>query len=162
MGERPRFVDSRESVYDFMDEILVVCPACRQCARVLPAEPGGPQRATRWRLVCGCGHIQETTPGSVPWIGGQDPYFGLPLWLSASCCGETLWAFNERHLDFLGRYVGAVLRENVRDPELGWSNQSLSNRLPAWIKEAKNRPKILRAVQQLRERRIPPGSKSGV
>jgi hypothetical protein len=156
MGERPRFVDDRESVHDFTDEILVVCPACGGCARVLPVQSEAPGRAPGRRLVCRCGHIRETAPGSIRLAAGQDGYFGLPLWLSAPCCGETLWAFNQPHLDFLERYVGATLRESVRDSDFGWSNQSLASRLPGWVKDAKNRPKILRAIRRLRERRLPP------
>ncbi len=37
------------------------------------------------------------------------------------------------------KFVRAALRERRRDPDHGWTNASLASRLPAWIKEAKNR-----------------------
>ncbi len=55
------------------------------------------------------------------------------------------------HLAFLEDFVQATLRENVRD-KYGWSNQSLRNRLPAWIKDGHNREAILRCVGKLRQK----------
>ena len=62
-------------------------------------------------------------PGVVAVGGPVDWYFHLPLWLQAPCCGETLWAYNAAHLDFLfENYVRATLREHSRG-EHGWRNQ---------------------------------------
>ncbi len=86
---------------------------------------------------------------------GQDPYFYQPLWLSTTCCGELLWAYNERHLYFIERFVGATLREHRRRPESGWSNNSLANRLPGWLKAAGHRDEVLKACAKLRAK-LPP------
>lgn len=75
----------------------------------------------------------------------MDWYFRLPLWLQIECCGETLWAYNEKHLEFIERYVAAKLR--VRTPN---TNKSLASRLPQWIKSAKNRNEVLRACEKLK------------
>jgi len=75
-----------------------------------------------------------------------DPWFRLPLWLQAGCCGKLLWAYNTGHLDLLEAYIGARLRE--RGPVPG--SMSMAERLPAWLKSAKNRQHILRTCQQLR------------
>jgi hypothetical protein len=79
-----------------------------------------------------------------------DPYFHLPLWLKASCGDEVLWAYNERHLDFIDSYVGAVNRR--REPRLptGPRNALLESRLPRWLKLARNRAAVLAAVAKLR------------
>ena len=51
--------------------------------------------------------------------GILDHFFGLPLWLQTSCCGQVLWAYNEAHLNFLESYVQSRLRERLPDDTLG-------------------------------------------
>jgi hypothetical protein len=79
--------------------------------------------------------------------GPDDPYFGLPLWLSIDCCGKVLWAYNAEHLNLLEGYVGARLRE--RGDFLG--TMSMLERLPRWMKSANHRTEVLRAIQRLRK-----------
>jgi hypothetical protein len=79
-----------------------------------------------------------------------DSFFGLPLWLQVPCCGETLWAYNAAHLDFLAEHVGATLRERTRHPEHGWHNRSLASRLPTWMKAARHRDEVLKGLERLR------------
>ncbi|MFD4246830.1 hypothetical protein ACFWP3_35365 [Streptomyces sp. NPDC058525] len=82
-------------------------------------------------------------------MGGiVDPYFQLPLWLQASCCGHVLWAYNVRHLDLLEAYVAAKLRE--RGELVPAAPTSLVERLPTWLKAAKNRTEVLRTIRRLR------------
>jgi hypothetical protein len=81
--------------------------------------------------------------------GGGDAYFGLPLWLTTDCRGHVLWAYNIAHLDLLEAFVSAQLRE--RGPILG--SMSLVERLHAWIKDAKNRDDVIRAIHRLRRSR---------
>ncbi|MBB4961780.1 hypothetical protein [Micromonospora polyrhachis] len=77
----------------------------------------------------------------------MDPFFQLPLWLKAECCGgHVLWAFNPAHLDLLADYVAARLRE--RGPVPG--RMSLVERLPVWLKAAKNRDEVLHVIGRLR------------
>ena len=54
-----------------------------------------------------------------------------------------LWAYNDRHLDFLQRFVSATLRE--RRPV----HSSLVSRLPDWVKAAKNRAAVKTALGRL-------------
>lgn len=81
-----------------------------------------------------------TVPGAL-----VDGCFGLPLLLRTPCAGHTLWAFNERHLAYLEEFVRADLRER-----LGTANASVVSRLPAWLKQAKHRGEVLRAIGRLR------------
>lgn len=133
--------------------MLVVCPRCEACARVLPREPGVAAYAAPRRMVCpACGLAREWSGREVLLGAACDPYFREPLWLTAACCGETLWAYNERHLRLIEQFVAAQLRES--GPGLpGWTNRSIANRLPRWIKDGKNREEILKAIARLRERR---------
>lgn len=147
-----RFSDNGELTYEFGDEFLVVCPKCESMAKVLPTE----SKTEKWRdsvflprkVVCLKCIYQNISDGKSLWIGTSvDWYFRLPLWLQISCCGETLWANNEKHLEFIEDYVGAKLRE--RKP---FVNKSLASRLPNWIKKAKNREEILKAIGKLKEK----------
>jgi hypothetical protein len=75
-------------------------------------------------------------------IEAVDACFGMPLWLQTSVRGETLWAFNARHLAFLRAYLAATLREKSA------ITSSAAARLPGWLKRAA-RSESLRAVARL-------------
>jgi DNA-directed RNA polymerase subunit RPC12/RpoP len=76
-----------------------------------------------------------------------DPYFGLPLWLQVPFDEHILWAYNFEHLTYLKEYVGAKLREAASG-----GKYSLAWKLPNFIKVAKNRDKILKAIGRLEKR----------
>jgi hypothetical protein len=139
----PRFRDGDTWIGDFLGDILVECPKCGGCARDY-------QQDRARRLSCtGCGHLAELALGN---LHPRYTRFDVPLWLRAPCCGEVLWAYNREHLDFIEAYVGATLREPVRNPETGWQNQGLASRLPRWMKLATHREEILRTVHRLRSK----------
>lgn len=73
-----------------------------------------------------------------------DPHFGHPLQLVESTRHGVVWAYNARHLVELRAYVSALLRERR-----GSTNRSLLSRLPRWIKLAKNREAVLKALDRL-------------
>ncbi|HET9144278.1 TFIIB-type zinc ribbon-containing protein [Actinophytocola sp.] len=127
-------------------DIHVVCPRC--AGRAVDVPRSAEQRVGPRRLVCGsCGYTADTTPRSVMWRGPVDPYFHVPLWLQAQCCGgETLWALNEEHLDLLEGYVGAKLRERQAFP----GSMTMVARLPVGMKSAKHRDEVLRTIGRLR------------
>jgi hypothetical protein len=95
-----------------------------------------------------CAYTAVWQPSAASYWGGPfDPFFGRPLWLQASCCGgKTLWAFNREHLDLIDDYVRARLRERGHDR----AHMSMLEKLPTWIKSAKNRDEIARTIQRLR------------
>lgn len=154
-----RFLDRGRPLTMYSDLIQVVCPGCGGRAVVVP-RPGLPE--LRYysellfrprRLACGaCGLTREwsaprrgTALIGVRLGGPEDPFFGLPLWLRTPCRGHVLWAYNERHLDTLERYVAAGLRERT-----AWPTMGMIDRLPAWIKAAGHREDVLRAIERLR------------
>lgn len=96
----------------------------------------------------GCGFFKDQKVDSAVVGSPVDPYFQRPVWLQASCCGHVLWAYNVRHLNLLEAYVAAKLRE--RGELVPWAPTSLVERLPAWLKAAKNRTEVLRTIRRLR------------
>jgi hypothetical protein len=79
---------------------------------------------------------------------GRDPYLRLPLRLRARTRHGVLYAYNSAHLDWIEAFVAAPLRE--RRVEHGSANRSIASRLPVWVKSAKNREEVLRAVARMR------------
>jgi hypothetical protein len=137
--EKSRFKDNGETMFDFFDCVLVVCPRCSHCASIT----GNPYK-TNPKLVCKmCGLTGNLLIAS---YGDSAEYCGVSLWLKTGCCGNTLWAYNKEHLDFLESYVSASIRERV--PNI---NQSMASRLPNWIKSSKNRESILKGILKLRQ-----------
>ena len=142
-----RFKDDSD-IYVFTKTFLVECPKCGACATVTDMSEG--EKAALFgekRFVCtNCG-ASKTKKFTLFKIhhDGYEWYFGYPLYLKVPCCGQTLWAMNEDHLDFLQKYAEAKLREEG-------TQHTLANRLPKWIKDAKNRDEILRCLKKLREK----------
>jgi DNA-directed RNA polymerase subunit RPC12/RpoP len=77
-----------------------------------------------------------------------DPYFGLQLWLQAPFDSNILWAYNLDHLEYLKNYVGAKLREAASG-----GKYALAWKLPNFIKAAKNRDAILKAITRLESKK---------
>ena len=165
---KPRNKDTYlKQVYDFIKDILVVCPSCSGKAIVKASElPFKNLNEPDVKLICtGCGHSKKldekpdvvlfsdstkTIPGRYMIIGGAiDPYFRLPLWLTINCCDNTLWAYNLEHLEFLKQYVAAGLRERNTQVK---ANKSLGSRLPKWMTAAKNRETVLKAIDLLKKK----------
>ncbi|HEX2204386.1 MAG TPA: hypothetical protein VHG91_13840 [Longimicrobium sp.] len=110
-------------------------------------EGSPPPRVARVRCpTCGRTNHFAVTWTKVPRCAEpHDGLVGLPLWLQTPVRGETLWAFNRRHLDALEAYVGATLRE--RRPVF---NGSFASRLPRFVTRAEHRDAVLHAIARLR------------
>ena len=157
MSSPQRFRDARRTKYDFIDHVLVRCPKCTAIAHVAPAASAPGDEAisifARRRLICrACGLSRDAAGGLCLFRGSgeaTDPYFGLPLWLQVEKRNGWLWAYNPEHLNLIRQFVQAPLRE--RAP---WNAQvrrmTLTARLPTWIKSAKNRGEVLRAIERIR------------
>lgn len=61
-----------------------------------------------------------------------------------------IWAYNPEHLEQLEAWINAPLRQRRPHEQYGWSNASFFSRLPRWIKLAKNRAEVARALKRLR------------
>lgn len=131
------------------DPTLVHCPKCQSKAFVTLYN-------NEVRLSCpSCGYNQaKLAEQRTFYWGAQNPtdgYFGVDLWLQTDCVGQNLWAFNRRHLEYLENFVSAKHRQRNQNIET-WQNSSIASRLPKWIKLAKNRAQILKAVEVLKSR----------
>ena len=89
------------------------------------------------------------TLAQVEGVAGFYRFFHLPVWLSVDFSGETLWAYNLEHLNFLAEHVGAKLRERN---SLAFNVRSIGARLPRWMTAADNREAILKAIEKLKEK----------
>ena len=79
---------------------------------------------------------------------GIDPIFGLPLFLRTDCRFGTIWAFDGAHLSEMQAFITAKLRERTSMA----GNGSMISRLPAWIKDSKNREMISKKLSQLQKK----------
>jgi hypothetical protein len=102
----------------------VTCPACKQQTKI----------DLQW-------NIDRHSSNAI------DPSFGCELWLQIPCCGNILWAYNERHLSDLKSYIGSNLRDG-RNRRGG----SMISRLPRWMVIAKNRDAVLKCIDKLEDR----------
>ena len=99
---------------------------------------------------CGqCGRSSEVpvTLSRVRAHEAIDPHLGLPLRLVEKTAAGVLWAYNEAHLQALHAFAVAPLRERA-----GVANASMFSRLPQWMKLARNRVLLQRAVERLQRR----------
>lgn len=151
-----RYIDNREHIFSTIspksdDPVLVVCPKCQSKALVFP------DTNDQVKCVCTKCAFNQRKSSNTPlfeWYkeNPTDGYFGFDLWLQINCCGNSLWAFNQRHLTLLDSYIKASLRER-KPRENGWCrNSSIASRLPKWIKSHKNRQKLSQAIHKLKKK----------
>lgn len=116
--------------------VLVTCPSCNARAVV-----------NSDRLTCTtCAHVR---PYKRTWCW-ETSHFIPDLWLQTPCAGHTLWALNTEHLDLLESYAGATLREDPLPSSV--RRMTILAKLPAWLKSAKHRDEVQRAIRRLRTR----------
>ena len=131
---------------------------CRQCGRYYTVSVLDQRRTYPvLRVSCPCcgtvmpGRVEKTkqlyacvSGGEVK--DGRDPVFGYPLWFLTEFDGRPVWALNREHLAYLIGYLGAALREKP----LGWpGGRSQADLLPAFMKTAKNRRRLVKRLEKL-------------
>lgn len=157
-----RFYDACHSAHEFTSSVLVRCPRCERIAhferRPCTTPDAEGRRYPQLRLVCrSCGLSRVSAgPSRTSWQGGGHCFARPPLWLRTETRHGEIWAYNLEHLDLLRRFVAADLRERAPWYEHG-RKMTYVARLPAWIKSAKNRDEVLRAIDRLRASVVTPG-----
>jgi hypothetical protein len=132
---------------DSYGEVLVHCPSCDRRATI-------DGRGGTLRLTCPhCGLVRDSGfpgPRSVLHVyGSGNTIFGARLWLETACCGgNRLWALNPDHLYYLERFVAERQRTRAFPSPPG--SRQLADYLPGWMKTAKHRDEVLRAITRLR------------
>ncbi|RRB07667.1 hypothetical protein EHT25_07805 [Larkinella rosea] len=107
-----------------VEELTVSCPHCGTATTLKPKNESS-------RLF-----YKNSGPG--------DPVFNLPLWFQTDIKGNLFWAFNREHLIEIRNYVTAKLRERQTT-----THTTMVEKLPQFIKAAKNREVILKAIEKL-------------
>ncbi len=108
-----KFEDKGECLYHFNDYRIVGCPNCLK-----------PVDFLNLKVICrSCGYHKEFKPMD-SWYELVPITVEMEDFLRISCCGQTLWAMNLEHLNFLERYVESDLRKRL--PNI---NKSLASRL---------------------------------
>lgn len=158
---------------DFIGDIWVKCPNCSKKAVV--KTPGYPQQ--NWSVYddevrFSCMHCVKAlflkdVPKPVLFYNSRgkavtsrviygdnrktDIFFGYELWLIEECMQDFIWAYNDEHLQFLEEFIAAPLRSKPHNMEM-FSNKSIGSRLPRWMTSAKNREKVLKAINSLKNK----------
>ncbi|MGH8079117.1 MAG: hypothetical protein ACREP7_00990 [Lysobacter sp.] len=83
---------------------------------------------------------------------GLDPHFGMPLRLTERTRAGLLWVYNPGHIDELRRYIAADQRER----RCTMSNKTMVSSLPTWMKLARHRAMMLKALDRLAARLTEP------
>jgi transcription elongation factor Elf1 len=143
MNSTARFQDENLIRSDFYKEVWVVCPSCgkKAIAKVN-------FEAKTARLFCtSCSYNKETSTAYVETAANY--YFDhAELWLKASFRNEIFWSFNDKHLEYLERYIGAALREHKDRTHF-----TLLEKLPKFYHEAKNREGLLKIIAKLKRKK---------
>ena len=140
-----RFQDENLLLSDFYKEVWVVCPSCTKKAMAKVN-----QETKSARLFClHCGYNKETTTaiknGTIEMPANQ--YFQAELWLQSSFKKDLFWAYNDKHLEYLERYISATIREHK--DRVGFT---LLEKLPKFYHEAKNRESLLKIIAKLKNK----------
>ena len=146
MTQQNRFQDENLTLTHFYQEVWVVCTNCEKkaIAKVVYENKIA-------RLFCvHCGYNKETTTailknGSIKMAAHH--YFEAELWLKASFKNDVFVAFNDKHLEYLERYISATLREHKARTSF-----TLLEKLPKFYHEAKNREDLLKIITKLRNK----------
>ena len=149
----------------YLTDVYCLCPRCSACAIAraprsryeMPWQPASARvTCTRCSFVAsndspaavhifgvdvGAGRLRSTAS---PSRHITDPYFGLPLFLVTTCRSHTLFAINPTHVRDIRAFLSLALRP--RPANTKWS---MVNRLPHWLKLARNRSLVLRALRRL-------------
>ena len=146
MNQPNRFQDENLLLSDFYGEVLVVCPSCAKKA-IAKAN----FETKKARLFClNCGYNKEVATALNQNTSIQMPanaFFNASLWLQTSFKNDVFYAYNNKHLDYLERYISAVLREH-KDR----SHFTLLEKLPKFYHEAKNREGLLKIISKLKNK----------
>lgn len=130
----------------------VVKRNCDNCGRPIETTvPNNKEKVKELTIPCShCGQVRTYQPRNDAYnliyinSGACDPIFNLPLWFQTNVKGETFWAYNRAHLIEIRNYVSAKLRERQTN-----THTTMVERLPNFIKVAKNRTTILKAIDKL-------------
>jgi transcription elongation factor Elf1 len=144
------YVPNQQPIYSL--SVNQYCPACDH--RVEHTIPQVRQKVAFIRLRCPyCQHTSRFTPryeqqfSHLEYYGdASDSHFRYPLWLQGRIGKDVFWAYNHEHLNHLEAYIAAGLRGRQ-----SLTYTTMVEKLPAFIKSAKNREALLTLITKLRQ-----------
>lgn len=131
---------------------------CDNCGQeILKVIPSAKEKVETIAVSCSnCGVTRSYKPRNEEFTvsynepsSGVDPIFHLPLWLQGNVKGNSLWAYNRLHLHEIKQYVQSKLRERQT-----LRHTTMVERLPNFIKEAKNRESVLKAIDKIERKQV--------
>ena len=144
MDSKNRFHDENALLSDFFSEVLVVCPACSK--KAMAKVDFEAKMARLFCIACGYNKKKSTLiSGTASLQMPANQYFEAALWLKSSFKKELFYAFNKNHLDYLERYITAILREHKDRTHF-----TFIEKLPKFYHEAKNRDGLLKIIAKLK------------
>ena len=125
---------------------------CDNCGKSIDqCVPGNREKVESIAFPCThCGVTRTFKPRNAEYYltydspGSTDPLFKLPLWLQYDIRGKSFWAFNRKHLNEILDYVSSTLRERKAK-----DYSTMVERLPSFIKNAKNRDIVIKTAERL-------------
>lgn len=136
---------------------MIVKRNCDNCGKAIHSIiPGQKEITAHITIPCPhCGITRTVEPRNEPYYLAYDtgegiatdPIFNLPLWLQATVKDHLFWAYNRRHLADIKNYVQAKLRERQST-----NFTTMVEKLPQFIKEAKNRNALLKVIGTLEKK----------
>ncbi len=145
MNKQNRFQDENLLLSNFYQEVWIVCPACakKAIAKVNPET----KTARLFCLHCGCNKETSTAIENGTIERPANQYFQAELWLQGPFKKDIFWAYNDKHLQYLERYISATIREHK--DRTGFT---LLEKLPKFYHEAKNREALLKIITKLKNK----------
>jgi len=146
MNHPNRFQDENLLLSDFYNEVWVVCMGCSKKAI---AKVNSELKTARLFCIY-CGYNKEASTLLSKSMSVQMPanqFFDTELWLQTTFKNDIFWAYNDRHLDYLERYISAHLREHKDRTHF-----TLLEKLPKFYHEAKNREALLKIISKIKNK----------
>lgn len=132
---------------------------CKQCGRYyrVSISNHNKQNLSVCNVACPfCNYVMQGKVQKTPSFiytndikNGCEPFFGLELWFLENFKGKTVWALNHDHLVYLIEYLSADLREKPFDAN---TMRTEADRLPYFMKSAKNREGIVKCLKKMLEK----------
>lgn len=146
-----RHCNMRKTGYDMVMYKAIVKLHCSICAHPIRMERGVKVKLPNISVECGgCGTQFNIKPKYEKFFSNysrktqglkQDDVFGCTLYFQDDCKGNLFWAKNREHLLEIEAYVSSELRTLPY-------RMRMVERLPAFIKDAKNREAVLKILQK--------------
>ncbi|MDN5394938.1 MAG: hypothetical protein L0G39_06120 [Chryseobacterium sp.] len=146
-----RHCNLRKTGYDMVLYKAVAKLHCPICAHSIRVERCVKEKLENISVECGeCDTKLDLKPRYERYVSNyskktnglkQDDVFGCPLYFQDDCKGNLFWAKNREHLLEMEAYVSSELRTLPY-------RMRMVERLPAFIKEAKNREAVLKILQK--------------